>query len=326
MNLALFERLNRKGLISNRSMENVIRESGQKQYSLFWELNILLYLGILLLTSGLGILIYSKLNRIGHLAVVAGMAALAFLTYAICLRRKLPFSMGKVESKSIFLDYLLVLSCLCVVVLIGYLQVEYKFSGGKWGLAGFISMVFLFFTAYYFDHLGILCMAITNLAAWAGIMLKPNTQAFDNDFGSIRFIGIGIALGFLLFVAARFSRRRTFKEHFSFTYTNFGMNLIYLACLAGLLNYERYFFIWLPVVGITDLFMYKEAFRTRSFYFLLMLTLYSYLAFSIFLISSPFLDAIGFSGFTMICLYFIASGVGMIYLLIYLNKKFKALL
>jgi len=28
----------------------------------------------------------------------------------------------------------------------------------------------------------------------------------------------------------------------------------------------------------------------------------------------------------MICLYFIASGVGMIYLLIYLNKKFKALL
>jgi hypothetical protein len=307
-------------------MDNVRRESGQKQYSLFWELNIILYLGILLLASGLGVLIYTKLNQIGHLTVITGIALLTVITYFICLRKKLPFSTGKVESNSLFLDYLLVLSCLCFVIFVGYCQFEYHFLGNKWGLAGFVPMLFLFFTAYYFDHLGILCMAITNLAAWLGIIIKPSTEAFENDFGSIRFIGIAIALGFLLFAAARFSRRRTIKEHFSFTYTNFGMNLIYIACLAGLLGYERYFFIWLPVVGLTDLFMYREAFRTRSFYFLLMLTLYSYLAFSIFLLSLPFLDAIGFSGFTMICLYFIASGVGMIYLLIYLNKKFKALL
>jgi predicted membrane protein DUF2157 len=326
MNLALFDKLNRKGLISNRSMENVIRESGQKQYSLYWELNVFLYLGILLLTSGLGMLVYSKLNQIGRLTVVLVIAALMAISYFICLRKKLPFSTGKVDSKSIFLDYLLVLSCLSFVIFVGYCQYEYHFLGHKWGIAGFISMLFLFFTAYFFDHLGILCMAITNLAAWAGIIVKPNVQVFENDFSSIRFIAIGIALGYLLLVAARFSRRRTFKEHFSFTYTNFGMNLIYISCLAGLFSYARYFFIWLPVVGITDLLMYKEAFRSRSFYFLLMLALYSYLAFSIFFLSLPFLDAIGFSGFTMICLYFIVSGVGMIYLLIYLNKKFKALL
>jgi hypothetical protein len=323
MNLALFEKLNRRGLISNRSMENVIRESGKKQYSLYWELNIILYLGILLLTSGLGILIYSKINQIGHLTVIFSIAALTAITYFICYRRKLPFSIHKVESKSIFLDYLLVLSCLCFVIFTGYCQYEYHFLGEKWNIASFVSMLFLFFTAYYFDHLGILCMAITNLAAWAGIIVKPNMQVLENDFGSIRFIGVGIALGILLFAAARFSRRMVFKEHFSFTYTNFGMNLIYLSCLAGLVIYERFFYIWLPVVAITDLFMYREAFLTGSFYFLLMLALYSYLAISIFFLSLPLLNTVGFS---MICLYFIVSGLGMIYLLIYLNRKFKALL
>jgi hypothetical protein len=66
-------------------------------------------------------------------------------------------------------DYILLLGCLLLLILIAYLQFQYNVFGNRYGLATFIPMVLLFISAYYFDHIGVLTMAITNLAAWAGI-------------------------------------------------------------------------------------------------------------------------------------------------------------
>jgi hypothetical protein len=56
---------------------------------------------------------------------------------------------------------------------VGYLQFEYNVFGNKWGLATFIPMVLLFMSAYYFDDLGVLSIAIVNLATWVGITVTP---------------------------------------------------------------------------------------------------------------------------------------------------------
>ena len=45
-------------------------------------------------------------------------------------------------------------------------------------------MVVLFFTAYYFDHIGVLSMAIVNLAAWLGLAVTPMEILRENDFSN----------------------------------------------------------------------------------------------------------------------------------------------
>ncbi|MFI5156730.1 MAG: DUF2157 domain-containing protein, partial [Chitinophagales bacterium] len=81
MNQALFEKLHMKGLISKRSMENIRKEGDLKNCSIFWELNSLLYLGVLLLASGLGMLVYTQMNHVGHLAVISCIGVLSAVLY-----------------------------------------------------------------------------------------------------------------------------------------------------------------------------------------------------------------------------------------------------
>ena len=53
-------------------------------------------------------------------------------------------------------------------------------------------MVVLFFCAYFFDHIGILSLAITNLAAWVGIVVTPAEILKSNDFNSVTIIYTGL--------------------------------------------------------------------------------------------------------------------------------------
>ena len=64
----LYDELHAEGLISDASLE-MIRQK-QDLFSVHWEVKTLLYLGVLLLTSGLGLLIYKNIDTIGHQAVL----------------------------------------------------------------------------------------------------------------------------------------------------------------------------------------------------------------------------------------------------------------
>jgi hypothetical protein len=68
--------------------------------------------------------------------------------------------------------------------------------------------------------------------------------------------------------------------------------------------------------------MYTDAFKNKSFYFLLLVVLYSYVAVSSLVIRA--FIGVGHEGaMYLVSLYFIGSGVGLILLLINLNKKLK---
>src|SRR5882724_9428826 len=110
MNLSLFERLNGEGLISNESLEKIKLQSGKKILSVHWELKTILYLGVLLLTSGLGVLVYKNIDSIGHMAVLIFIALVSASGYFYCFKNKPAFSTGKVESPGSFFDYILLLA------------------------------------------------------------------------------------------------------------------------------------------------------------------------------------------------------------------------
>jgi len=78
MNIQLFEKLSGEGLVSPESLQKVKAAEGKKLFSLHWELKTILYLGVLLLSGGLGILIYKNIDTIGHQAILFAIAALAW--------------------------------------------------------------------------------------------------------------------------------------------------------------------------------------------------------------------------------------------------------
>lgn len=326
MDKGLFERLHSEGLISDQSLGRVEAAEANKLFSLHWELRIILYLGVLLLSGGLGVLVYKNIDTIGHTAILVFIALLSAGGFAYCFNKKLPFSTGRVEAPNAFFDYVLLLACLAFMSFIGYLQFQYQVFGNRFGLATFIPMLVLFFSAYYFDHLGVLSLAITTLCAWAGISVTPARILADNDFNSSSIIITGLVTGAALIGIAAITRLRAFKPHFAFGYTNFGMHILFISVLAGMFNFDATYLLWFLLQLGVAFYFYREALRTRSFYLLLVLTLYTYIGLSYVIIRLLFytIDA-DMGGVYLSFMYFICTGIGLILFLIRMNKKMKAI-
>jgi len=321
----LLARLQTEGLLSDSAVKKINTLDKRRLFSLHWELRTLLYLGITLLTGGLGVLVYKNIDTIGHQVILLVIAGVSAGSLIYCVRTKPPFSRLRVAAPNSFFDYILLLGCLTFVTFIGYLQYAYTVFGEAYGLATFIPMVVLFFSAYYFDHLGILSLAITNLAAWAGIAITPLRILRDNNLDNNRLIYTGLLLGIGLVVAGHMTERRNFKKHFEFTYTNFGFHMLFIAGLAGLFLESYLYGLWfLLIVGMAA-FFYRLATKRSSFYFLLCMTLYTYIALSDVVVRVLWsLASYDAAPIYLGLLYFILSAVGLIRLLMFFNKKVKA--
>jgi hypothetical protein len=319
----LYKTLHAEGLISDESFEKISQKPNL--FSVHWEIKTLLYLGVLLLTTGLGVLIYQNMDTIGHQFVLMLIAAICMGCFIYCFKFKLPYSTEKIRSPNAAFDYVLLLSSISFLTFVGYLQFEYKVFGTNYGLATLIPMLVLFFIAYYFDHLGILNMAIANFAIWMGVTVTPKQLLLHSDFNSETIVYTYVLLGILLLAGAYATQHFNYKKHFKFSYQHYGVHVAFIALLAGyFLHYDSFMaFFWMPGIALLALFIYRDATKSKSFYFLLLVILYSYIALSSlavrFLIVLSDIGAIYF-----LPLYFIGSATGLIIFLIKLNKKIKA--
>jgi hypothetical protein len=323
MRLSLFKKLHGEGLIADSSLQKAEATDRGRLFSLYWELRLLLYLGVLLLTGGLGILVYKNIDTIGHQAVLAFIALVTACSFFYCFRKKSPFGWEKVQVADPFFDYILLLGCLSLLIFVGYLQYQYNVFGDRYGSATFIPMVVLFFAAYYFDHVGALSLAITNLAAWAGIAVTPLSILKEGNFSSTRLIFTGILLGALLLVAGQLASKRRLKPHFEPTYTNFGLHLFFIAGLSGLFTFDH--LLWfVALIGIAW-FFYRKAFERRSFYFIVVIVLYAYIAlcYAVVRLLSHMRGA-DLTPITLGLMYFVLSAIGVALLLVRLNRQLRS--
>jgi hypothetical protein len=324
MDTTLFKRLQAAGLISSTSLEKVKILADNKLFSIHWEIRTILYLGVLLLSGALGVLVYKNIDTIGHQIILLCIGLICAGCFTYCFKKKLPFSVNKVAAPNSFFDYLLLLGCLMFITFIGYLQFQYTAFGTAYGLATFIPLVVLFFSAYYFDHLGVLTMAITNLAAWMGIAVTPRGILQENDFNSHTIIYTALLLGGMLVAAGILSRIKNIKKHFDFTYTNYGAHVLFIACLAGLFQFEHIYLIWFLLLAAIAAYFYQYAMREHSFYFLLILMIYSYIGLS-YVVTRLLFSRNNFDegAIYLLFFYYIGSAIGVIKLLINYNKKLK---
>jgi len=322
MDILLFTKLAQENLINERELKKVELQKDEP-VSVHWDLRTLLYLGIVLVTTSIGILIYKNIDTIGHEVMLIIIAATCVVCFSYCLKNSKGYSNKKVESPNIWFDYVLLLGCLLLLTFVGYIQFQYNVFGNRWGLAAFIPMVILFITAYYFDHLGVLSLAITNLATWIGISVTPLRILKENDFNDPHIIYAGLVLGVILVVVSFVIQYRNIKAHFAFTYKNFGAHILFVSLLALMFYFENiYLLCFVLLTGVSVLF-FRNSLKENSFYFLVVTLLYGYVG-----LSYVIIELLSMSGFDMgpvylVIIYFILSGIGLIRLFIYYNKIFK---
>ena len=327
MHKTFLQEWQQRGLISDEQLAAIETHENNRLFSLHWELKTLLYLGVTLLNAGLGWLVYENIDSIGHGVVIALIAAICIGCFVYVHRHRQPFSRQLTESPSPYFDYVLLLGCLMFVVLEGYLQVQYNIFGSRYGLATFVPMVFFFANAYRFDHKGALSLGITALASWLGIAATPIDVFNSGAFSDGKLAWMGAFLGVALCAAAFLSEKRDLKKHFSFTYLNFGIHILFVACLGGILGdalgicyaggFGYAFFTLLFLAAVVFFIWYARS--RASLYFLVVTLIYAYIVFTYWffqidgLLDSTVLVHLG-------TLYFMASCAGVIYLLLQYKK------
>jgi len=318
---AYLEKLYSEQLITSEEYA-ALKQQHQQPVSLFTDLHVLLYAGILLLSTGFSIVIYKNIDNIGHGILVSIIALLCIACFVYCFKKSPEFSSLKQVSANTISSYILLLGCLLMLTLAAYLQFQYTLFGNHWGLAVFVPMILLFLSAYYFDHVGVLSLAITNLAAWAGLTVAPLNILNSNDFSDPHLFFTGIVLGAGLFMLAYASVKNNFKAHFSYTYRNFSIHLSYISLLAAMFHYDNIYLLWFLCISVLTAFICRFTLNIQSFYFFITAILYCYIAACYVLYNLVFSlnDEVGIY---LYIIWFIVSGIALIRVFIHYNKIIK---
>lgn len=314
----LLQNLQEKGIISPEQSNAISEYEKTKPFSLHYELRTLLYLGITLLTGGLGVLIYQNLDTIGHEIIVALIAITTLACFGFAFWKREPFTWLEINNPHHFSDFVLLLGCTSFLILEGYLQFQYDLFGLKYGLVTFIPAILFFFSAYLFDHRGVLSMAITAFASWVGVNIAPFSVLEKNGFSAPNFLVTAIVLGIVLSGLGLISEYKNLKKHFSFTYLLLGSNLTLIAALTGMFSHPNWFiYALISLVLCVGLFLYAR--KTQSYIFLLMGTIYGYIALTYLLFKlAGFIDEDFMYMFGLY--YYLLSGVGVIVFLMKIKK------
>ncbi len=271
--------LTEKAILSPEQSDALKKEHQTRPISLHWEINLLLLAGIACLTTGLGVLIYTHIDTIGHQAII-GLIALATMACGwYVIRHKQPFLLDKMQKPQPLADNILLLGCSLFLILEGYLQFQYQIFGTSYGIATLILAVLFFFCAYRFDHIGVLTMAMTAFVSWTGLTVTPLSIFQENVFKyQPLLIHTGIAVGVFLVVVGLLLNYKTIKPHFTFSYLNFGFNLACIAALYGSFAIDKslYCVLCLAFCGLGIWYARRE----QSYFFLLAGTIYGYIAFT----------------------------------------------
>lgn len=312
---SILNSLTGKGIISDQQADSIASFESEKAFSIHWELRSILYIGILLFSSGAGMLIYENIDTIGHQAIIAVIALTTAGCFYYTFKNSLPYSDERVENPNKLVDYVLLLGCSTFLALEGYLQYQYNVFGSRYGLAVIIPTILFFLCAYRFDHRGALSMAITGLASWLGLTIAPLSVLSDNDFSDGTLIFPAIALGCVLTAVGWISEERNLKRHFAFTYMLMGGNLACIAAQIGLFNENAKVLYFLIGIALCVFFIYRAR-HAQSLLFLLMGTVYGYAIVTYSIFTSLGVDAaLGLGIF-----YFLFSSVGVIYFLLNYKK------
>jgi hypothetical protein len=278
-------------------------------FSLFLELNILLYAGVLAFVGGLGWTLTTWSQQLGDLLVLALLSVLFGGSLWYCFSRAPNWSPEESPPPSLAFDYVLYLGCLIWTVQLAYIENRFKMLSGQWDLYLLATAGLYFFLAYRFDNRFVLSLALTSLAGHFGLSLSHWKLNQDSAY---RYSAILYSL--IVGGAGALLERRRLKAHFVGTYLNIAANLLFWALLSGVFNrgnYGLWFIGLLAACGVSLAWGLKR----RQFAFVAYAAVYGYVGMSSMLLRD-------LNAFALILFYFLFTGIGMLVLLVSIARRF----
>lgn len=311
-----------KNHITTEQFEAVQAYRALKLFSIHNELKFLLYLSMLLFTSGVGILIYQNIDTIGHTVLLGLLLLVTLICFYFCFKNHEGFKKEEVLFYNPLYDYLLLTAVILSCTFVGYLQFQYQTFGTHYGIATLIPTLISFFCAYYFDSKSVLSIGITGMAAYLGLSIDPK-HYFENEiFNNSTLSYIGLAFGLFLLLWALYASKINLKKHFNLVYLTFSLHLVGMACMVTLCDD-----LWLPfglVLGISTYYFYNLSFQIRSISLFIFTVLYGFIGMNIFFVR--ILNFIHLEEFLAIFFYmgpfyFVGTIIGFIKLIKHFNKN-----
>jgi hypothetical protein len=316
MNRHIPHELLKKELITQEQFKKIEPIVSGKIVSVFYELRTLLYLGVMLFTTGAGILVYQNIGSIGHIISIIALTILMLVCFWYVYKNEVGYSHEAVQAPTPYYDYVLLLGCLLFISIQGYLQFQYGFLNDNLGWSTLVTAVVFFYAAYRFDHVGVLSLAITALASFWSISVSPQKWYSGDFFSGSNLYNTAIIFSIVVGGIAFFLDKKEIKKHFTFTYLNFCMLIFFVGAVTGMFN--EYWFAYVLLIYSGCAFAFYMARWRRSFLFLLYAFLSGYIATTYLLFETMF-NTVPEGWFY----YSLLSCVGFVYFIIKYKTFFK---
>lgn len=300
--------------ILNREQAALLRRIyGRELMSVHWELRMLLYAGILILTTGLGLLVAKYFASIGHLALLGAIALGSAGCFAYCQRRGGGLSPEKLPAPDAAYDYVLLLGCLLLGTFQGYLELRYQVLAQHWNWWLLGSGLLYLFCAHYFDNRLVLSLALSTLGAWLGV----KTSLLDPGHWNAALRSNALLFGAIVVAAGGTQVRFRWKRHFLPVHLHLGVNILLAALVSGVGTrpHGTVYLAGLLLVGSGSALYAQQA---RTFAFLLYAVLYGYLGVTIFVLGHTRWDAEG------ILFYFLTTAAALVTALVAFHRCFRS--
>lgn len=271
----LNEELYTHQFIDNRQFTILESIKNGKLVSVYYELRLLLYLGIMLFTGGIGYLAYRNMGEMIHVISMILMGVGIIVGFFFIHKYAQPYNHDEVTVSLPYFDYLLLLVALLVTSLWVYIQVYFDLVAELLNLSSLFSAILFMYMAYRYDNRALLSMGITAIAATVGISITPVNWA-SGEWDTLPHLYLtSMLLGVLLVGTGIFTYKRGVKKHFRFTYLNFGILLYLIGGLWGMFETESINFSLFMLIssGVLTYYAWKE----KMFLFFLYANLSAYI-------------------------------------------------
>ncbi len=150
--LARLEQWEEQGAISPEQQAHLASLSRGEPFSLWLELNLLLYAGVLAFVAGLGWTVSTWSQQLGDVVVLAILSIILTASFWYCFSRATAWSAAETAAPTPIFDYVLYLGSLVWCVELAYLEKRFHLLSGQWDLYLLATALLFFLLAYRFDN------------------------------------------------------------------------------------------------------------------------------------------------------------------------------
>ena len=178
-------------------------------------IHALLYLGVVALTTGAGLLFRQEIANLGPLTIALAVGAAATFCLAWVSRTSPAFTREEVASPHVAFDYVLGLGALLAAGDLAFVETRFSPLGAQWPFHFLLASAFYLALSFRFDSRALFALALTSFAAWRGVASTSVERVlfgFLADTDTVRLNALACGTAFV--IAGRELKRARFKAHF----------------------------------------------------------------------------------------------------------------